>query len=79
MTLYDVGSGRVLAKPLRVQSSVSTMAFSPVQDLLAVGSGSGVDLFDVRNGKIVRRLDVLHGGSDVEALAFSPDGVLLAS
>ena len=73
VTLYDVGSGRVLAKPLRVQSSVSNFfVFILVQDLLAVGSGSGVDLFDVRNGKIVKAVGCVARGKRRRGTRFQP-------
>ena len=55
------------------------VAFSPDGTRLAVGSAIGIWIYDVRLGK-EKELDLLtEGMEEVNALAFSPDGAVIAS
>ena len=55
------------------------VAFSPDGTRLAVGSSIGIWIYDVRPGK-EKELDLLtEGTEEVNALAFSPDGAVIAS
>jgi len=55
------------------------VAFSPDGTRLAVGSAIGIWIYDVRPGK-EKELDLFtEGTGEVNALAFSPDGVVIAS
>jgi WD40 repeat protein len=57
--------------------SVTSVAFSPVSALLAVGRGLHVELVDAETGKTLR---LLFGHTDqVNDVAFSPDGSLVAA
>ena len=56
---------------------ISTIAYSPDGNLLAVGTYIGVWIYDVHTGA---ELDLLTGHTaEIESLAFSPDGNTLAS
>ena len=55
----------------------SDVAIHPAGTLVARSTDAGVDVWDVETGQLVRRLTE-HVGA-VSALAFSPDGALLAS
>ena len=58
--------------------AVSTLAFAPGGQLVAVGSSAGtVALRRVSDGRVVRTITPANGGQ-IRALAFSPDGQLLA-
>jgi WD40 repeat protein len=58
-------------------AAVTAIAFAPDQDLLAAASAAAVQLWDPVTGHLVR---TLHGHADwVQAVAFSPDGRLVAS
>ncbi len=80
--LFDVGSGRqvrLLSEPGRPHNWVHCLAFSPDGSrLLAGGAASGeVLLWDLAGGRLLFR-DALHE-TRVNAVAFSPDGRLMAS
>lgn len=51
------------------------VVFSPKDDLLATGTHRAVELWDLRSGKLKRRLRGLYS---VDAIAFSPDGRYVA-
>lgn len=77
VTLYD-------AKNLSVVASfgdkwATSLAFSPDGSLLAVGTWDGVvQIWDLRERREVRTLEVVTD-HQIQGLAFSPDGRLLAS
>src|SRR5438552_1423024 len=54
-----------------------TLAFAPDGGVLACGRGPSVHLWDTRAGKLLRTLPAHVGG--VRAVAFSPDGRVLAT
>ena len=71
--LWDVQSWQVIHE-LNTGDAPTGLAFSPDGAILA-SSGPRLQLWDVRNGKLLRTLP--H--SDLITVAFSPDGTLLAS
>ncbi len=77
VTLWDVESGRRL-QTLRsdLGTGYGVTAFSPDGRLFARGGGT-VELWNVADGRLVRKLE--GPGSTASALAFSPDGTLLAT
>ncbi len=66
------------SRTLEPNGNASVLSFSPKGDLLAVASGGTVRLWDTNRWRVARKIehpeDVL-----VSALAFSPDGKLLAT
>ncbi len=80
--IWDVGRRELLRPPLRLPASVYGLAFSPDGSQLAVPFGglsdegpNGVEILDVASGERVARLSP---DDEVLAVAFSPDGGLLA-
>jgi RNA polymerase sigma factor (sigma-70 family) len=75
--LWDAATQRSLyTLPIR-RGTLTTAVFSPDGLLLAAGVNSGPALiWDVRTGKLVRRLQGLPW---MDAIAFSPDGKVLAT
>jgi WD40 repeat protein len=69
--LWDAKTGRLLHT---LEKASHAVAFSPTADLLAVGSPLG--LFDPNNGNSVM---TMAGAADVQCVAFSGDGRLIAS
>ncbi|HEY6888104.1 MAG TPA: TIR domain-containing protein [Solirubrobacter sp.] len=65
------GAGRVLREGARVES----VAFSPKGGLLAVASGTQVEVWDYAAR---RRLSTLDAGEDVDQVAFDPAGETIA-
>lgn len=61
-----------------VPKAVRAVVISPTNRMIAAGFGNQVHLFDAKTGAHLRTLAPAHS-ADVEALAFSPDGVTLAS
>jgi WD40 repeat protein len=87
--LWDVASGKELRQLLLESSAICTeLAFSPDGRLLAARLDDALVLFDLRSGKVRRRLGKPPGDPrawrkrpehPIRALAFAPDGKLLAS
>lgn len=85
--LWSVDDGSVL-RPLIDETGTPTdwagrMAFSPDGKILAtiVPGGRSVDLWQVRDGRLLRRLLGIveeYGSSDSTSLVFSPDGQTVA-
>jgi WD40 repeat protein len=59
--------------------AVQCAAFSTDGRLLALGQGNAVTVADVRDGRTVRSLAAPAGRDAVRAVAFSPDGEVLAA
>jgi formylglycine-generating enzyme required for sulfatase activity/serine/threonine protein kinase/WD40 repeat protein len=70
--IYEVATGKEL---LKIGERTVSVAFSPDQRWLAASSGTGVNLYDPRNGTVGRKL----AGSPAVALAWSRDGAMLAA
>jgi WD40 repeat protein len=90
LRLWDVRAGREVRRlPLDPGTDVTSLAFAPDGRTLAAGAGQGgICLWDVAAGQVVRRFQAYRPGADadgdlnfwpVTALAYSPNGRLLAS
>jgi WD40 repeat protein len=74
--IWDIGRDRVL-QAVEVDGIPYALAYSPDGRLLAVGVHSEIALWDTEAEEVVATLKDHNG--DVQDLAFSPDGSLLAS
>ena len=81
--LWDVRTCENIPKRFRGLPIVYSVAFSPDGATLAAGGRGGrIRLFDVSTGKKMRTLvcpPLTRAFGDISALAFSPDGLILAS
>lgn len=78
--LWDVSVAkpRHLVIDLQDQNYATTLAFSPDNQILAVGENAGrVSLWNTSSGALLRTLQ--HGKVQIRTAAFSPDGRTLAS
>ena len=76
LTFWDPFGGKQLKRLERQDDEAFSAAFSPTDNSLAVG-GDKVELWNLETGKLIY---ALPGHADsVRALAFSPDGRVLAS
>jgi WD40 repeat protein len=75
--LWNLKTARLL-KIESEESTSSSVAFSPVEAIVAIAHGGNTRLRDAVTGDVLRplRTSPLH---DVDSLAFSPDGRVLAS
>lgn len=74
--LWDVRTGQLLSRQMQGKQPVRAVAFSSDGQQLALTSGNGdIVIWDVRKRERLRTLSVRE---EVYALAFSPDGRLLA-
>jgi WD40 repeat protein len=73
--LIDAGTGQRLREVTTGQLSMSASWRPPSGDLLAIGSETGVDLFDIASGQPISNLDAFY---DPRSLDWSPDGRYLA-
>jgi WD40 repeat protein/tRNA A-37 threonylcarbamoyl transferase component Bud32 len=85
IAIWDVASG-IQGKFLRGNSThLSDLAFNPVspphgEPILAAGGADGkIRMWNVATGKLVSEPIAAHANQVVRAVAFSPDGKLLAS
>ena len=79
--LLDVTTLHVIPAPSvnALGSMVGSVAFSPVGDILAVGTNeAGIQLWNIATGQADMLVAAISTGS-VNSLAFSPDGNILAS
>lgn len=77
------GSSSCFEKPITCYAdSLRAAIFSPDGQLLAVGTGGGISLWDVRDPGSPCPVAELHAGTNpddaIGSLAFSPDGTVLA-
>jgi serine/threonine protein kinase/WD40 repeat protein len=76
--LYDVGSGKEQKRfPRGPEQNCHCLRFHPNGTQLAVGRGLEVQLLDLTTGQVVQRFP--HAGAVIDALAWSADGLVLAS
>ncbi|EDY46832.2 WD-repeat protein [Streptomyces sp. SPB074] len=77
--LWDPATRWSIGEPLRVTNMavVSALAFSPMNDLLAVAMAAGpIRLWNPRQRRMIR---ALRPGAQSDVMAFSPDGRTLAA
>ena len=81
MRVWDLGSGAESQRIVGHPKYVENLTLSPDGTVLAsVDADAGVKLWDVASGKEKRSIPALHDTAQAAvALAFSPDGKLLAS
>jgi len=80
LQVLDCRSGTALRIQTQTDEGVTALAFSPGDELVAVGFGSsngGIRLWDPRSGEA--RGQLTNHASGITALAFSPNGRLLAA
>jgi WD40 repeat protein len=79
--LWDADTGRVRHTLVGPTAPVTALAFAPDSAVLASGSSRGTDvwLWDVRTGEPVLLIPDAVDNCSVEALAFHPQGRLLAA
>ena len=75
--LYDANSGAEANLFEAYTRPVRSVAFSPDDSILAAAQYRSIDLWDTLNRKLLRTIEGAFGG--VECVAFSPDGLTLAS
>jgi WD40 repeat protein len=77
LRLWEVSSGKEAAK-FKAPRTVAYLKYRPDGKMLALSAGdSSIHLWDVAGGKITATLD--EPKQNIQAIAFSPDGKLLAS
>ncbi len=74
--LWDAASGDALGT-LPYSEPFSNLVFSPDSRLIAAASGGRITIWDAADPQLLAELD--SGADFVRALAFSPDGITLAS
>ncbi len=83
LKLWNVKTGECLhtfqpeEAPYGSNDSVSSVAVSPNGKLIASAHGWGVRVWNLETGKILQRIES-GGNPECDAVAFSPDGTLLA-
>ena len=76
--LWDVATGREVHS-LRLVHGATSLVFNPPGDLLAIASPDAVRLWDTATGDLVGGPLTGHAWGGVTAVAFSPDGNLMAT
>jgi WD40 repeat protein len=77
---WDVATGKELwRKGLGGMTWSDRLAFSPAGKVLAVSDRETVTVRDTRTGEVLRRLEADSHYQGIAALAFAPDGKLLAT
>jgi WD40 repeat protein len=78
LRLIDAATGNI-RRAANLHTPLSAVAYSPGGSLLAVGTPTGVMLFDPATGSVKARLTAIRSTGPPAALAFSPNGHLLAT
>ncbi len=77
--LWDVASGKMRKELEAKTGDIFSFALSPDGATLASGSRQdGIPIWDVKTGKLIRKLQA-EGGKECTAVAFAPDGKILAA
>ena len=74
--LYASNGSMILEIPVQ-SDGICSLAFSPKGDLLAMGHGNTVGLWQTSGGALLRSLEA--SGTSIASVAFSPDGAVLAA
>jgi WD40 repeat protein len=79
--VWERGSGKLLYHLLGHTDKIQAIAIHPSGQILASASRDGIRLWNLQTGELLRFLSSADGGHKdwVRSLAFSPDGLTLAS
>jgi len=75
--LLDASNGSMILEIPAQSGGIYSLAFSPNGELLAMGHGNTVGLWQTSSGALLKRLEA--SGTSVASVAFSPDGAVLAA
>ncbi|WPG99051.1 vegetative incompatibility protein het-e-1 [Acrodontium crateriforme] len=81
LKLWNATTGELLHTLKGHEEPINAIAFSPNegQVLASASNDSTIRLWNTTTGKLMQKLESIHDGFEVDAIAFSPDGKSLAS